>query len=48
MGEPKVKKDMYINHKRIFEVAMPKRSPRDVHTPNALNSIKSLILYHIV
>ena len=41
-GEPKVKKEMYINHIRILELATPKRSPMAEHTPKACNSKKSL------
>jgi hypothetical protein len=45
MGEPIVKKEMYINHIRILEEAMPSLSPIAVHTPKACNSKVSRILY---
>ena len=43
MGDPIVRKDIYINQRRILDVATPIRSPISEHTPKAFHSIKSLI-----
>ena len=35
IGEPKVKKEVYIKNKRILAVAIPNFSPKKVQTPKA-------------
>jgi hypothetical protein len=42
MGEPSVKKDTYMNHMRMRDVAIPILSPMAAHTPKAFHSIKFL------
>lgn len=42
MGEPKVSRDVYINHIRIRLAAMPILSPMADKTPKAFHSIKFL------
>jgi hypothetical protein len=43
MGEPMVRKEMYMNQRRMREVAMPMFSPKPEHTPKAFHSINPLI-----
>jgi len=45
MGEPIVRNDMYMNQRRIREVATPSLSPMAEQTPKAFHSIKSFISY---
>ena len=40
IGEPKVRKEIYINHILIRDVAIPIRSPIAEHTPKACHSMK--------
>ncbi len=40
IGEPKVRKEVYIKNNRIEEVAIPIFSPKAVHTPKAYFSKK--------
>ena len=47
MGEPIVRKEMYMNQILIRDVAMPIRSPISEHTPNAFHSIKSFMLFSL-
>jgi hypothetical protein len=44
-GEPIVKKEIYTNHVRMRDVAIPILSPMAVQTPNACHSIKCFILF---